>query len=174
MPYRALPILLLLLACLIEPAGAADKLIVIFDNGQTRPLAPFLKPLRSAGRAQTSRPPDRRNLGAADLEQLLPIKSPGLTPGTIIRRKHKVPFARPFFMVGADSWSLRWLADHRAHLIAIGAVGLLVEAATVDDLKRMADIAGDLSLTPASGSDVARALGVRHYPVVLSGGYVWQ
>ena len=175
MRHRVLPILLLwTFACLIEPAGGADKLIVIFDSGRTRPLAPFLKPLRSAVREEPPRAPDQQNLGAADLDQLLPIESPGLTPGTIVHRKHAVAFARPFFMVGADPWSQRWLADHRVHLSDIGAVGLLIEVATIEDLKRMADIAGNLSLTPASGSDIGKALGIAHYPVALSGGYVWQ
>lgn len=152
----------------------AEELTVIFDNGRTRPLAELLGPLRSASREAMPRTPDRPHLGAADPEQLLPIRSPGLTPGTIVRRKLELPFARPFFLVGSDAWSQRWLARHKQHLMDIGAVGLLVEAATLEDLERMAGIADGLPMTPASGSDIAQALGVHHYPVAISGGQVWQ
>lgn len=161
-------------ACLVGQASAAEELIVIFDSGRARPLAPFLNPLQSAGREEAPAGLNKPSLGAADLEQLLPIASAGLVPGRIVRWKHGLPFARPFFMVGSDLWSQRWLTDHRAHLLDIGAVGLLVEAATVEDLKRMAGIADGLSLIPASGADIAEALGVAHYPVAVSGGYVWQ
>lgn len=159
----------------LGPISAAEPLAVIYDNGQTRPIAPFLSPLRDATERQRTAPtPSPPNLGAADLEQLLPIESDSLTPGKIVRRQHAFPFARPFFMVGSDVASQQWLIRHRRHLIEIGAVGLLVQAATVDDLTRMAAIAEGLSLTPASGADIARAVGIAHYPVALSGGDVWQ
>ena len=175
MRYRRLPALLWwAFPCLVGQASAAGELVVIFDNGRARPLAPFLKPLRSAGREEAPQSSDKPNLGAADLEQLLPIESAGLTPGKIVRRTHGLLFARPFFMVGSDPWSQRWLADHQEHLLDIGAVGLLVKAATIEDLQRLAHIADGLSLVPASGADIAKALAVAHYPVAVSGGYVWQ
>lgn len=156
------------------PTTAVEALVVIYDNGQAQPIAPFLSPLRDSANRERPRTFDPPNMGAADLERLLPIESDGLTPGKIVRRQHAFPFARPFFMVGSDAASQQWLVHYRQHLIEIGAVGLLVHAATVDDLTRMAATAEGLSLNPASGADIARALGIAHYPVALSGGYVWQ
>ena len=51
---------------------------------------------------------------------------------------------------------------------AIGAVGMLVQAETREDLEAVADLADGLSILPASASDIAKALGISHYPVLIS------
>lgn len=158
--------------CLVAGSSIAEPLTVIFDNGQTRPLAEFLAPLAHSKRERTSE--SGPNLGAADLEQLLPIRSPGLSPGKVPVRKHQVPFARPFFLIGADPWSRQWLAEHRQRLLDIGAVGLLVDATSIEDLQAIAGIADGLPIAPAAGSDIAKALAVVHYPVAISEGHIWQ
>jgi integrating conjugative element protein (TIGR03765 family) len=158
--------------CLVTGISVAEPLTVIFDNGWTRPLAEFLAPLAHIKRERASE--SSPNLGAADLEQLLPIRSPGLSPGKVKVRKHQVPFARPFFLIGSDSWSQGWLAEHRQRLLDIGAVGLLVDAASIEDLEAIASIADGLLITPAAGSDIASALGVMHYPFAVSDGRIWQ
>jgi integrating conjugative element protein (TIGR03765 family) len=160
--------------CLVADTSVAEPLTVIFDNGRTRPLAEFLAPLAHIKRERTAESESSPNLGAADIQQWLPIRSPGLSPGKVEVRKHKVPFARPFFLIGADSWSQEWLTEHRQRLLDIGAVGLLVDAASVEDLQAIASIADGLPITPAAGSDIARALGVLHYPFAVSDGRIWQ
>ena len=153
---------------------AAAELTVIFDNGQARPLSDFLGPL-DAGKPDNHSPSiNKPLLGAADVELLLPIRSPELTPGKITPREHNVPFARAFFLIGSDTISKRWLKQHRKALKEMGAVGLLVEAATLEDLRAIAEITDGLPVAPASGSDIAKALGIRHYPVGISGGRIWQ
>ena len=112
--------------------------------------------------------PNRQNLGAAVLERLLPIQSPGLTPGKVERRPLEIAFARPFFLIGSDPVSRHWLAMHRDELLRIGAVGMLVQAETVDDLRAIAALAGGLPILPASATDIAEALGLSHYPVLIS------
>ncbi len=160
--------------CFGIEVSVAEPLTVIFDNGKTRPLAEFLAPLAHIKREQAPSSESSPNLGAADLEQLLPIRSPGLSPGKVPVRKHQVPFARPFFLIGSDPWSRQWLAEHRQRLLDIGAVGLLVDATGIEDLKAIAGIADGLPITPAAGSDIAKALGVVHYPVAISDGRIWQ
>ncbi len=158
---------------LLGTATPANELTVIFDNGQAKSLSVFLGPLDSM-------PPEKdiedagNPLGAADLESLLPIRSPGLTPGRVISRLHKVPFARAFFLIGSDDWSMQWLRKHRKVLKEAGAVGLLIEARTLGDLRAIATIAQGLPITPASGTDIAKALGISHYPVGLSATRIWQ
>lgn len=107
---------------------------------------------------------------------LLPVRSPGLQPGVLAdtRLKPQVQ-ARlaqgnppPFFLVGSDELSLRWLAANAKTLNEIGAVGLLVQADTQEDVRRVAAAARGLSVTPGSGSDLARVLGIRHYPVLIT------
>ena len=153
---------------------AAAELIVIFDNGQARPLSDFLGPLDSGEPEKAPKVPENLQLGAADVSSLLPIRSPGLTPGKITPRAHNVPFAQAFFLIGSDAFSKRWLKQHREVLKKMGAVGLLVDASSIEDLRAIAGLADGLPITPASGSDIAKAMGIRHYPVGISGGRFWQ
>ena len=157
------------IAWLLVPVIAQAELTVIYDSGDTQPIAAFLEVFESAdevtqqGTAQTT-----LQLGAADPENWLPIQSPGLTPGFVQARSHDRPFARPFFLIGSDARSRQWLKHHRDRLKEIGAVGMLVQADTLDDLHTIAELADGLSILPASGTDIAKALDVSHYPVLIS------
>ncbi|MCP4392279.1 MAG: integrating conjugative element protein [Gammaproteobacteria bacterium] len=148
-------------------AGAA--LTVIYDSGNTQPIAPFFDTFESTEIAPHDKQVTQRSqLGAADLASLLPIRSPGLTLGPVQPKTHDRPFTRPFFLIGSDALSRQWLLEHRARLKEIGAVGMLVQADTRDDLRTIAELAAGLSIMPASGSDIAKALGISHYPVLIS------
>ncbi len=157
-----------LIGMLLMPVLAWSEVTVIFDSGNTRPLAPYLKSLegseRSINRPSTSDP----KLGVADIQSLLPIHSPGLTPGFVPSQQFNRPFARPFFLIGSDQYSRQWFIKYRDRLKAIGAVGMLVQADTIDDLQAISKLTGGLPITPASGADIARALGVSHYPVLVT------
>ena len=159
---------------LVTTSLALAELTVVFDNGQARPLSDFIGPLDS-GKPDTDLPyPEKMQLGAADVASLLPIRSPGLTPGNITPREHSVPFAHSFFLIGSDAISKRWLEQHREALKRTGAAGMLVDASSIEDLQAIANLADGLPITPASGSDIAKALGIRHYPVGISAGRIWQ
>jgi len=165
---------LVLLVMLFETSIVCADLTVIHDNGKARPISEFLSPLKTRGVPDTEVVLDHKRLDAADPLALLPIRSPGLTPGTIRPRSHPLPFAQPFFMIGSDAWSQRWLQNNRAWLIAHGAIGLLVEAQNVEDLEVIAALADGLPITPASGSDIGTQLGIQHYPVAIANGRIWQ
>ena len=45
---------------------------------------------------------------------------------------------------------------------------MLVQADTLEDLRAIAALAEGLSILPASGSDIAQALGITHYPVLIT------
>lgn len=159
-----------LFSALAIPALASGALTVIYDSGETYPLAPFLE-VFDEGPAQNDWPqenPVTPNLGAADPERILPIRSPGLTPGKVEPQDIKRPFVRPFFLIGADGFSREWFGTHRDRLAEIGAVGMLVEAETLDDLRAVAAIADGLPILPASAGDIAAALGLVRYPVLIT------
>lgn len=161
--------------CFVGAASIASAdLTVIFDNGQARPISDFFSPLDSATSDKVPPTIDKPQLGAADVQSLLPIRSPGLTPGKFTARAHPVPFAGAFFLIGSDALSKHWLRQHRKALKAMGAAGLLVEASSLEDLRAIAEIADGLPIIPASASDIAKALGISHYPVGISGGHIWQ
>jgi integrating conjugative element protein (TIGR03765 family) len=157
------------LACLLVPATVQAELTVIFDSGHTQPIAPFLEVFASADqRPQQSPVIKRSQLGAAVPKVWLPIQSPGLTPGPVQARSHDRPYARPFFLIGSDANSRQWLQNHRDRLAEIGAVGMLVQADTEDDLRTIAILANGLSILPAAASELATALGITHYPVLIT------
>ncbi len=151
------------------PVLVGADLTVIYDSGETRPIAPFLDVFEST---QTVQPESRASsgplLGAADVQSLLPIRSLNLTPGTVQSRTHDRPFMRPFFLIGSDVLSQKWLLTHRERLKIIGAVGMLVQAATQDDLRTIAALADGLPIMPASATGIAQALKLSHYPVLIS------
>ena len=166
-------------------AKALAELTVIYDTGQTQPLAPLLEPLL-ADEAPSSEPAETAALnpsssplssdGPADLRNLLPVRSPGLTVGDVagsaLRPEVLARLAqgnpRPFFLIGSDAMSLRWLASHRDVLEDLGAMGMLVQAETENDVRRVAEVAQGLSITLGSGSDLAAALGINRYPVLIT------
>jgi len=159
----------IMLFAVFAPALAAAELTVIYDSGDTRPLAPYLEVFETQGTEPARTPsPEPPDLGVADLKRLLPIRSPGLTPGPVDRQAVSRPFTRPFFLIGSDPLSRDWLTTHRDRLAEIGAVGMLVQAETVDDLRAIAELADGLPILPASASDIARALGLSHYPVLVT------
>ena len=156
--------------------SATAELQVLYDSGQSWPIDPYLEPLLAGiedSKAQQTEPAEP-GLGAADLNELLPIRSPGLTPGPVATREFDAPIPVAFFMVGSDQASLRWLKIHRDYLRAQGAVGLLVDASDEDDLHAVAAVAGGLAITPASGDDIATALAIKHYPLAVTEGRLWQ
>lgn len=180
---RWLPVLVpgLLLAIGAGSSALAD-LTVIYDSGQSQPLSPLLGPLQADKTPATdpakASDPNRSSksmLGPAALSNLLPLRSPGLevgdsadsslNPEVLTQLAQGNP--RPFFLIGSDAVSLQWLAYHRDTLRSLGAVGMLVQADTEADVRRVADVAQGLSITLGSGSDLAAALGIDRYPVLI-------
>lgn len=154
----------------LTPLSAWSEVTVIYDSGATRPLAPYLEiidhPETTINPSTGAR--NRPGLGAAEVQALLPILSPGLSPGPVQARSHDRPFSLPFFLIGSDDRSRQWLVEYRERLKEIGAVGMLVQAETKEDLRAIAQLAGGLPILPASAADIATALGISHYPVLIT------
>ena len=170
----------LLLSLAVGPNARAG-LTVIYDNGQTRPIAPLLDPLLVEETPSTD-PAENASLnpsakhGPATLSNLLPVRSPGLRVGNItasslnpdVLARLAQGNPRPFFFFLADTVSLQWLALHRHTLKHLGAVGLLIQAETEADVRQVADVAQGLPMTLGSGGDLAAALGIDRYPVLIT------
>ena len=92
-----------------------------------------------------------------------------MQPGRVIAHAVEFPnLSQPFFLLGTDPLSQRWLAQNRARLLELHAMGLVVEAAGAADYARLQALAGALPLAPVVGTDIAQALGVDHYPVLVT------
>lgn len=162
-----------LLATFVLWSGfAVAELAVIYDSGATAPLAPYLEAFGEAPQEALAEAPQFNSLGAADLTQLLPIRTPTLTPGPVSPRPLSLPkgatLPRPLFLIGADPQSRQWLEMHRERLAELHAVGMLVNADSKADLEAIAAIARGLPILPASATDIAETLGLRHIPVLIS------
>ncbi|MDZ7751434.1 MAG: integrating conjugative element protein [Gammaproteobacteria bacterium] len=153
-------------------AVACAELTVIYDSGATAPLAPYLEAFSERPPAAPVQAQPEVSLGAADLTRLLPIRTPALTPGPVSPRPLSLPngatLPRPLFLIGADPLSRQWLETHRERLAAIHGVGLLVNAESAADLEAIATIARGLPILPASATDIAEILGLKHIPVLIS------
>lgn len=159
-----------ILVVLLAAAPAMAELTVIHEAPGTRPLSDFLGPSSQIRiRRPLPQPPK-----AWDLGTLLPIRSPGLTPGPVAPHEHQLPLAQPVFLIGADPLSKDWLAHNRARLEALDAIGLLVEAESPADLEDIAELAGVLPIVPAPATELAAVLKLRHYPVCITGTGLWQ
>ena len=163
------------IALLLVSSAIAD-LVVLYDSGQSWPIDRYLAPIlnRKSDRPGTGGTRPNPQPGPADLDMLLPVRSPSLSPGRVAARAFDALVPTAFFMIGSDARSLRWLTTHRAYLKRQGAIGLLVDASDEKDLNAVANAADGLPITPASGEDIASALAIKHYPIAVTEGRIWQ
>lgn len=112
--------------------------------------------------AAPSQRPDPRALTWA-----LPVHSTRLSPGAVPPRTLNLPGFTPLFLVGQDSASLEWLAQHAQRLQELGASGLAVEVADAQALRRIQASTPGLDIWPVSGDDIAERLELQHYPVLI-------
>lgn len=99
----------------------------------------------------------------------LPVTSQHLSPGTVeARRLNLAELMTPFFMVGDDPLSRRWLKQRGDALREMNAVGLVVNVQNMGALEQLRQIGHGLELRPVSGDDIARRIGLEHYPVLFS------
>lgn len=121
---------------------------------------PALPPIKNR-----PRPPDPDAL----LSRVFPVKTANLTPGDVPRRVVELPqLPTPLFLIGTDPRSRDWLLQYRNRLQNAQAVGLVVEAASLAEFHALEAIADGLSLTPAPVPQLAKHLGLAHYPVLIS------
>ena len=162
-----------LLAALIAATSASAQagLTVIADHGGT-PARPYYGPIATANvddkDAYDARA-EARSRGPMVEADMLPVTSDRLTPGSVARRAIDMPAGMtPFFIVGADTLSMRWLEQRGARLRELHAVGLVVNVKTADQLQRLRQRGEGLVMRPVAGDDIAKRLSLTHYPVLVT------
>lgn len=92
-----------------------------------------------------------------------------LTPGTVKAKTLSASgLVQPIFMIGYDKLSAQWLSERYRTLKALNALGLVVNVPTAEAMAELQSIAPDLMLQPISGDDLAKHIGVKHYPVLIT------
>ncbi|MGH8646105.1 MAG: PFL_4695 family integrating conjugative element protein [Gammaproteobacteria bacterium] len=163
---RRLPLVLALGLSASLPGAALE---VIWDAGG-EPIGPYLArlALRDVRAIRAVGVPIAGSDRTYSLKQHLPIRSPSLTPGPVEARYHPTRLLQPVFLVGADPGSLAWLEANRERLKHLHAIGMLVQAENEAELSQAIAAAQGLPLIPASGEAFATALGISHYPVLIT------
>ncbi|WP_456448012.1 PFL_4695 family integrating conjugative element protein [Thiolapillus sp.] len=169
---------LLLTGWALPTLSQPPRLHVLYDSGDTVPLAPLLQASGLDDEPVQSPPAiDTQPLMRQALAQRSVVRSPGLSPGVQTRRptgKAGAVLPRPLFLVGADEVSLNWLREHRERLMHIGAVGLIVQADGEADIGKVRAVAGELQLATGSGAMLAEHFGITHYPVLIGPEWIEQ
>lgn len=143
-------------------------LTVVADHGG-QPARPYYVPIAAADVQEDqgfTATPQARRVTEADM---LPVASDHLSVGRVAPRELDLPPSMtPVFLVGADPKSARWLQQRGSTLRALGAVGLVINVENAADLLALRQQASGLILYPVSGDDLARRLGLTHYPVLIT------
>lgn len=150
---------------LVSLSVMAEPLTIIYDSGDTLPIDEYQTAI------QDERDSQKPVFMAGDNSFLprFPLTTPSMTPGIIDSRSISLPYLQvPLFIIGNDAFSLQWLTQRRAELVRLKAVGMLMEVSSLGELKSIRQLASGLSLYPASGSDIAAQLKLKHYPVLIS------
>lgn len=75
---------------------------------------------------------------------------------------------KPMFIIGYDAVSISWLKKNRNRLADKGAIGLVVNVETKEQMNELQRIAGDgVLMQPTPGDRLAKHLKIRHYPFYL-------
>ncbi|MBJ4559111.1 integrating conjugative element protein, partial [Salmonella enterica subsp. enterica serovar Derby] len=80
----------------------------------------------------------------------------------------QLPGIGALFLIGDDEQSRYWLAENAQALIARHAAGMIVSVDSASAVESLRDLAPGVPMAPASGSELARRLQLRHYPVLIT------
>ena len=169
-----------------QPASAQPatvQLIVVADQGGASAL-PFYEAIdviqrpsdqaSTKGLLGTQSPPTLIAPKPASDQDMLPVRSSTLSPGTVSWRSITSPLLQPIFLVGDDALSRAWLRQRLPLLRQIKATGFVVNVSTAPALQALRQIARGVSLTAASGDDLGQRLQIKHYPVLITRSIIEQ
>ena len=128
---------------------------------------------------QALNPPNQSNarpLNRVIPSPVYPVDTPSLNPGPVEPRRVQLPqlASAPFFLIGNDPLSRDWLALYGKRLATLGAVGFLVKAESDAELQSVRQLAPGIPITPLDGAQLAKTLGLTHYPVLVTAGLIEQ
>ena len=165
---------------LTVPLATASNLIVLHDQGGV-PVAPFFAPFEDESYENdhliyepTFRPDQPlKHFSEADMLPVvtLSLSDKVLGPSQLdrINQQLNLPsYVTPFFVLGVDHLSMQWLQARLPQLVDMGAVGLVVNVATVSELERLRSIAPGVELRPTPGDMLREQFLLPGYPVLIS------
>lgn len=132
---------------------------VIYDTGNTI----------SASKYRFDSEPSKVKKKKPSVGKLVSPRTPEMTLGKVQKRRVKLPYLpHPLFLIGTDKTSLAWLRHHAPRLKKAGAKGLVVNSGSPKELKALIRAASGVDISPASGSELAKRMNLKHYPVLIT------
>jgi len=159
----------LLMSCqAVAVDGQKHQLVVVDDVGGESAIPYYVAISADNIDEKAGYVPDLNRIKPFGFSDMLPVKSAFLSVGRVSRQKLNLsPGMTPFFIVGSDSTSFQWLEKNVGFLRSINAVGLVTQVNTIHELSALASAAKGLELRPVVADEVARQVGLRHYPVLI-------
>lgn len=141
--------------------------VIIHDYGNTRPSGiPDLEELRKL--AYQMRVPISELIDFSPYS--FPIYSAKVSLGNLAEPiEHGRKGIKPFFILGADTYSMDWLVRNKQFLIDQNIVrGLITNVPDGISFKRFTDAAAPLQLFPMNVDDLGNVFDVSVYPLVIT------
>lgn len=169
-------VLMALISSLAALAFAQQgKLIVVEDKGGTS-TEPYFRELGLLADEAANRPltADNKPIKSVKDTDMLPVRSELLTPGKVESVNIQAFGMTPIFLIGDDPLSKQWLANNKAKLVQLRANGMVVNVKSANGLANLKAIVPELQLAPIAGDDIAKRLGLKHYPVLITASSIEQ
>lgn len=104
-----------------------------------------------------------------------PVSTTRMRPGKVYaQRLFQLQNHRPFFILGSDPASLRWLQARKEHLVNLNAVALIVSVPSAEQLTQLRARLAPLDSQLVSGDELALQLNLDRYPVLIHRGEALQ
>ncbi len=110
----------------------------------------------------------------AVLPEIFPVRSPALTPGKVMPKPIQVTLPHPLFIVGDDAMSKAWLREYQQRLAKLRAKGYVVNVSSKEAMQTLTFVFNHLSLMAIPGDSLAKNLGLKHYPALISNNLIEQ
>lgn len=153
---------------LLTSFSSEASLTVVGDLGGES-TAPFFDAI-NAGSEQPEESAPELPLPPASLSisDMLPVSTPEMSPGAVASRPLNLPGMPPIFVLGDDASSRQWLRQHAEVLSHMQATGMVISVRDAQGLNALRQLAPAVSMVPVSGGDLARRLGLKHYPALIT------
>ncbi|AIA69890.1 putative exported protein [Pectobacterium atrosepticum SCRI1043] len=155
------------LCVLAIPFFVHAELNVVADLGG-KDAAPFFESINRQGNVGSNNTESSTWQGQPGEGAMLPIVTSELTIGIETPRSLNLPGIGALFLIGDDPASRSWLQMNAAKLSQMHAVGLIVNVTDIAAVQSLRSLVPDVQMAPASGSELARRLQLRHYPVLIT------
>ena len=151
-------IIMLLIGCLIGlPVYAKPEVIADF-GGRSSGIPDVSAILKSS-------PVAKKPLGP--VFDPFPVES-NLQLGKQASFTHDKPVDKPFFIVGGDPQSLRWLSENYQFFLEVQARGLITNINSQEEFDNIRALFPNIHLIPVNVDDMATIFEFHHYPVFIN------